>query len=53
MIIAENNQLNLIDQSLQYVLKVEQRKLRKQGFRVEFPPFFRERDESEIGLTAE
>lgn len=53
MIIAEDNRLNLIDQSLQYVLQTEQKKLRKQGFKVEFPPFFRERDETEDGLNAE
>ena len=48
MIIAEDNRLNLIDQGLQYVLKEEQKKLGKQGFQVDFPPFFRDRDESEV-----
>ena len=43
MVITEDNKLNWIDQSMQYLMKQEQIKLRKQGFQAEFPPFFRDR----------
>ena len=46
MVIAEGNKLNWIDQSMQYVMKAEQLKLRKQGYVAEFPPFFRDREEA-------
>lgn len=46
MVIAEHNQLNWIDQSMQYLMKQEQIKLRKQGYHAEFPPFFRDKEES-------
>ena len=46
MIIAEDNKLNFIDQSMQYVMKVEQVKLMKQGYKAEFPPFFRDKEEA-------
>ena len=49
MVIAENNDLNIIDQGMQYILLQEQIKLRKQGFRVEFPPTFRDRDSPSAG----
>lgn len=53
MVIAENNKLNQIDQGIQYTMKQEQRKLRKQGFQAEFPPFFRDRDQSDSETNPE
>ena len=34
-------------------MKQEQRKLRKQGFQAEFPPFFRDRDQSDSETNPE
>ena len=51
MVIAENNDLNIIDQGMQYILLQEQIKLRKQGFRVEFPPTFRDKDSPSAGQS--
>ena len=43
IIITENNELNLIDQGMEHVVKLEQEKLCKQGFKALFPAFFRDR----------
>ena len=50
IVIAENNELNEVDQAMQYTMKVEQAKLRKRGYQAEFPPFFRVKSEGEASL---
>ena len=51
MVIAENNQLNQVDLLMQQILKEEQEKLKIQGYRAEFPPFFRDKDMGKSNST--